>query len=693
MIEKKNALFLLGGYDLEMDEIKKLLDEHQLDYRDKKLSWGAKLSEYKEYLNFDGHIYGIELEQDIQTPQNYVEIDHHNKNIHKESSLEQIANLLNIKLNRYQMLVAKNDSAFIKGMKSVCASEDEIKEIRAKDRKVQGVTPDDEYLAKLSISASNGSNIIFAKTDKFTAISDAIYKTFSEYIIYNELTASFYGYKIVNLIKFLETHNLSKDDIYYGGGEFGYLGIKKGVLTKEKIQNLLEEFDKMQDAQKVHSHHTFMFPFIFDIDDKESIKKSWTYKPYENNYNEATYFHKFFKDSMFTKEEGSSSDFYTQDGYKNAEFIICKSEEYKLKLQSVNLRLFSTGVGILSFHVENYHYTKIQYILEINEFGRRIYPEYLDEKNECTLVPNFVEIKTKTQSIRENFKDFSFGDDVKELQLSKIITHFLPVEKITPAVDDRMFVISFYKNNNFANDLKIDYKKNDKWYEYVFVDANGKTVQNDSLQEKLITNATYTRWQNYGTMFGLSKYSFVCLADSDFVLEHIKTMYFQMLSLLLMQRATILQFSSEVSCIALKIGKEDTATKVEVLYKRYIQFVNRFYFREITPKDQGLEIYELGLKTLNIQRDIKDLDAEIEELHKFVELQTSKKEAKTMEALTWIGAVLLPPSIVTGFLGMNTLGNFKFEHGGISLFITIASAFILPISFWVTKFLKRENHE
>jgi len=53
-------LFLLGGYDLEMLEIKKLLLAYQkqnnnaIEIADLKLSWGAKLSNYTSYLNGGG---------------------------------------------------------------------------------------------------------------------------------------------------------------------------------------------------------------------------------------------------------------------------------------------------------------------------------------------------------------------------------------------------------------------------------------------------------------------------------------------------------------------------------------------------------------------------------------------------------------------------------------------------------------
>ncbi|MBU1994369.1 hypothetical protein KKC15_06635 [bacterium] len=671
---KENGLFLLGGCDLEMVTIKEILESLKLNYKDKNLSWGAKLSDYKEFLDFDGMIYGIELFADIQAPQNYKEIDHHGKNFHMPSSLKQIATLLGVTLSREQELICANDSNYIAGMKALCATQTEIDATRKADKEAQGVTQEDEDLAKASMQTAD-SNIIFSKTPHFSATSDLAYFKNDNYILYNETKVVFYGYKTQAIINFLKTQKVDENSFYYGGGGFGFVGIKEGICTKEEIENLIKEFEKMQEQETIYSYHTFMLPFKFDKTDKEAILKDWTFEPYKENYNERAYFHTFFQESMFTTENKTSA-FYTKQAYKNSKYIICKSEEYKLTLKSVNLRMFNTDVGILSFHLENKTHPDMKAILEINDFGRRVYPEYLDyEKELCGLVPNYI----KMGDVEERFE---FNENQVKPKLSKIIQAFLPTEKITAAVDDRMFVISFYKNEKIAQELKNDYTRHDKWYEYMFIDGNGITVQNKEMQKELTQKATYARWQNYGSMYGLTKYSFVCLADSDFPLKHMQTMYFQMFSLLLMVRASLLKFSYEVSTIADDMDK-DISQDVSSLYKRYIQFVNNFYFREITPKDQGLELYEKAIDILKIERDVKDLDAEIEELHKYVELESRKKADeenkiinKKLAQIQKYGGVMMFVSVVTGFFGMNVGGEGDLSKWIVYLLVFLA--FILP---------------
>ena len=234
-------IFLLGGYDLEMLAIKELLDSKGIRYYDKSLSWGAKLSQYKEFFNDKDYFYAIELEEDVQPPKYYKLIDHHGKHSDKQSSLEQIAKILNISLSREQKLIAANDSHYIKGLQERGATQEEINHIRKLDKRVQGITQEDEELAKKSL---NNSPYVYAHTDKFSAISDLLIEQYSQYIIYNDTTLSFYGYKITDIIDWLHTKEIQEDAYYYGGGKFGFVGIKNNVLSRKKIIELLTEFKK-----------------------------------------------------------------------------------------------------------------------------------------------------------------------------------------------------------------------------------------------------------------------------------------------------------------------------------------------------------------------------------------------------------------------------------------------------------------
>lgn len=241
-----NYLFLLGGKDLEMVEIKKILKDKDLPFFDNHLSWGAKLSDYQkeiEGLDEDYTLVGIELLKDIELNFSYIEIDHHNCNSDKPSAIEQLADLLDFKLTRYQKLIAENDKGHIKAMEKFGANEEEIEEIRRQDRKAQGVSKEDEKLAKESIinnlEKKKGVIIVKSKTDKFSPICDRLYPA-DKIIIYNENELNYYGMKAEELGKKFQKEYGEKK-VYFSGGEDGYFGFSAGVLKLDEMEKVIKE--------------------------------------------------------------------------------------------------------------------------------------------------------------------------------------------------------------------------------------------------------------------------------------------------------------------------------------------------------------------------------------------------------------------------------------------------------------------
>lgn len=690
-------VFLLGGKDLEMLEIQKILSNKNESYENKDLSWGAKLSEYKEeleqYKSEDITIYGIELEEDIKLPKKYIEIDHHGKNDDKPSSLEQIAEILDIKLSDEQKLIAANDSRYITGMKNLCATKDEIEKIRKRDKEAQGITFEDEELAKESFEAAcnNKSNLIYSKTSKFSAVSDLAYYKFDNYVIYNNEKILFYGYKKSNILEFLESQNIEEINCYCGGGEFGFVGVKDNVLSEKQINDLLEEFKKFNNKEELYSYHTFMFPFIFEKDFKP--KNDWKYLEYKINeqkeYNEYVYFYKHIQDAIFNiqKTDGKRwiSKYYEYKEQKGSYSINCIKGTFELELDGLSLRIFNTKVGILSFNLKNRKYSDIDSILAINDFGRRIYPQFLGEKytldTKQAILSECITLNVGNQSISDNFRRF---DDIKTFQDSdrlNLIPSFIEelikdnFEKdkyeriIRPIIDDRMFVISLYMNDALITKLQnykecanlYEYETNDFWYKYTFIDGDSKTCQSKHMTKKLITESTYDRWIEWGTLFGISRYSFVSITGSWFgknrLLPHIQTMYFQMFTLLLAYRATIIKFSDEIQNVTNETTQnlEKLSKETEEIYEKYLSFLNKLYFKEVTAQDQGIELYNQAMKIMDIEKYMSDLDHEITQLHTYVDMRKEKERNDKLEFISKIGATLLPPSLLAGLLGMNVL--------------------------------------
>jgi hypothetical protein len=247
-------VFLLGGQDLEMLTIKKLLldsgfPEHQI--ADNDLSWGAKLSNYQKLLNDEQIFVGVELTQDIATPPHYIEIDHHNENSNKGSSLEQVAELLGVKLTREQQLIAANDKGFIPAMEAMGATPEEVADIRRRDRKAQGVTDEDERLGEQSINENrtveSSTTVVKSLTSKFSTITDRLYPC-NRLLIYTSNELNFYG-KGARFLASVYANLRKEGKAYFGGEGEGYFGINplgmaflggNAETIKDQIIKLLE---------------------------------------------------------------------------------------------------------------------------------------------------------------------------------------------------------------------------------------------------------------------------------------------------------------------------------------------------------------------------------------------------------------------------------------------------------------------
>jgi hypothetical protein len=497
---------------------------------------------------------------------------------------------------------------------------------------------------------------------------------------------------------------------------------------------------------ELYSYHVFMFPFQWQFVGKEMKNKTledrtclknfvklfsdlnWKRHPYDVskilNYNEYNYFYGMVREILF--DDGKKDldktiianlsyniepDVYTYNitvsKYKAA------PKQYVLHIDSIILHLYATGVGVLSFHLNNRieNQKDPESILDINQAGRRLYPPFFG-----------IDFDLIGKQEQYNSTDFSYGLDIvntKELPQSVSVIsdlnyedfrafrnpeHFaanpfqfpkhlaflfdgvpITVDKkdfkgatkkvfLTPLLDDRMYVVCWYGNDNISEELKkrkqksdgtthLTYETDEWWYRYMFNDQSC-TCQNEEMRNELAKKHTYKRWSDYGTLYGINRYSFVCLTGTldslkengaAFIVNHIQTMYYKMAELCLVQRACLLRFSDEVAGIsAMDDSKKLTISeRVSSLYKQYLRFVNRIYFREITAQEQGIEMYQMMQDSMKIEDNVKNLDREIQELHEYVSLTQEQKQNRNIEILTIIGAIFILPSFIAGFFGMN----------------------------------------
>ena len=399
---------------------------------------------------------------------------------------------------------------------------------------------------------------------------------------------------------------------------------------------------------------------------------------------------------------------------------------FKLKLTGLSLHTYNTGVAILTINLENYNYPDPEQILCINEFGRRIYPMFLGKDppfTELTKVSGLastIELKCGRINngipLREDFREYDSLFE-KETHKVDVVTnrynynciinfpshikglfsddfafnandeHIGDTIRLNILTDDRMFFQCWYGNNELAKKLSKEncepkqqngfaYLYSDFWYAFMYGDQNEKSlgIANRYMEEKDMLNNTYARWANFGTLYGFTRDSFVTLSDNKQTLidkkvpdiqQHCKTIYYQMAVLCLAQRASVLRFSAEVSSIT-QLGKTHekiALQRIQQLYLNYIEFINTLCFREITPQIQGIEIYKQFRKAMNVPKDVKSLDNQIEELHSFAMFAEQKRAADKSAWLNKIATYFLPGSVIIGLMGINVLSKDNMHFG------------------------------
>ena len=495
-----------------------------------------------------------------------------------------------------------------------------------------------------------------------------------------------------------------------------------------------------------YSYHIFYFPFKWDLKNfkdttlseqidmgKININPSsaWQRIDYINDdeaqsiYNEKNYYYQFVHKALYD-EKNRPDNIITH--YERMECRTPGAVTYNIKIknrdlpltlnvEAININIYSTGVGLLSFYLANQQEDQSdpQSILAINQYGRRIMPPFFNDIAFRRETSEYIRIDGLKDVGRyyEDFKKYTTNDTWQQASfITNLVMDLSPNIDVTPIVDDRMFVSCWYKNDQLAKaftskedayyyqgEPTITSEEEEKlfsnfWHKFLYIDYGSVTCQNKEMREKLLKEHTYPRWQNWSSLYGCTRYSMVYLTDSNCP-EHLtttfQTIYSRMIELVLVQRISTLRFSEEVTKVSNLSNQEVTNISVRVssLYKEYIRFVNQIYFRSVTAQEQGIEIYTMMQNNLHLREYISDLDEEIGELFNYVFLKEERTRNDKATFLNDIAVLLLPVSIITGFFGMNAWNAvFNQESGIDKQFILLTLGVIFAI-FTIIKRKKR----
>ena len=178
-----------------------------------------------------------------------------------------------------------------------------------------------------------------------------------------------------------------------------------------------------------YSFHAFMFPFRWKIANLVNrpfseqidlnrihygLSPNWErigIPPADKDesddlYNERNYFYEFVHPSLYDDNSDNSiiRHFERREPTKGTSAtyrIVCGSNKkvYELDLWSININLYSSGVGVLSFYMNNTKYAEVEDILSINQYGRRVFPPFIADVQYRSEVAHLIEIDGDRKSV------------------------------------------------------------------------------------------------------------------------------------------------------------------------------------------------------------------------------------------------------------------------------------------------------
>ena len=186
-----------------------------------------------------------------------------------------------------------------------------------------------------------------------------------------------------------------------------------------------------------------------------------------------------------------------------------------------------------------------------------------------------------------------------------------------------------------------------KIYALVHADAGSASCQDKKMLLQIFEKELYTRWREYGTLYGISNYSFVCITGNpectmDSVIRPFVTEYMYMLSLVLAQRM-------EIQAMSEKTSHEErwNGASLREIKKNYSEFKNQLLIQEFSNQEQGMDLYLKLQEQLYIDKYHNILDEQLENIYEVISVRNAEK----IQALGMFISVLTAVTTVFEYLG------------------------------------------
>lgn len=223
---------------------------------------------------------------------------------------------------------------------------------------------------------------------------------------------------------------------------------------------------------------------------------------------------------------------------------------------------------------------------------------------------------------------------------------------IESILGDRMFTCSFIKSDEMINNIskkvydsrylcpdkklfmpysgetkyayQVDYKIAKELYALIYIDSSDSSCQSEEMIQELLAKSLYPRWIDSKTIHAVTHHSMIGLTSfscPDHVINAFLTLYVEMAILVQAQRASIILFQNFATVLTKGLESDNkkidqnTINNLLNLQERYISFQNQLLLFEVTPEEQGVEIYNMLTKAMYIDEEKRELKEQLDGLY------------------------------------------------------------------------------
>lgn len=264
--------------------------------------------------------------------------------------------------------------------------------------------------------------------------------------------------------------------------------------------------------------------------------------------------------------------------------------------------------------------------------------------------------------------------------------------------DDRAFVYTFACIDGLEEMSPISSARDQRWTRlwHSLLDVDGAGSYTESLSDRAfdwLADRTYDRWVP-GTIYGYTNFSAAMLVRSGSLFAeayyHFLSIYFDQLLLVLYLRVALFCISNRISVYSaahVDRNRQRAPADFRWLRHEFTTLMNLYQFPMFTTQYQGLEMYELMRRQLDIDEIAKEVETEVRSTDELLSQEAQEEINQRLDRLQNYGLLfavvtvsLTAVQVIQGFRGAPGAGLSGLSYSFHDLLATLGWAAAPPLT-------------